>query len=94
MEKKLLEITSQINHFCSTQKTKYWRIKMAQLQDNTTKPAVQELLENGYEGLKEAVVLLLNEGMRIERSQVLNALPFQRTEERKGYANGFKNKLG
>lgn len=30
--------------------------------------------------------------MRIERSEVLRAEPFERTEERAGYANGFKDK--
>lgn len=30
--------------------------------------------------------------MRIERSRVLAAEPYQRTEDRRGYANGFKPK--
>jgi putative transposase len=39
-----------------------------------------------------ALRLLLNEAMRIERAQVLGAAPYERTEERRGYANGFKPK--
>ena len=35
---------------------------------------------------------MLNEAMRIERSQALEADPYQRTEKRRGYANGFKPK--
>jgi len=34
----------------------------------------------------------MNEAMRIERSEFLQAAPYQRSEERVGYANGFKDK--
>lgn len=50
------------------------------------------LQENGFEGISRCVEILVNEAMRIERSQALAAQPYQRTDERKGYANGFKNK--
>jgi transposase-like protein len=36
--------------------------------------------------------LLLNEAMRLERTAVLQARPYERTAERKGYANGYKPK--
>jgi transposase-like protein len=36
--------------------------------------------------------MLLNEAMRQERSQVLRAEPYERTEARLGHANGFKDK--
>jgi putative transposase len=36
--------------------------------------------------------MLLNEAMKLERIQVLGAQPYQRTRERRGYANGFKPK--
>ena len=52
--------------------------------------AVQLLLEEGLEGLGAAVSVLLNEAMKIERSRALDAEPWQRTAERKGYANGYK----
>jgi transposase-like protein len=42
--------------------------------------------------MAEAVRIMLNEAMRIERSRVIEAEPYQRTERRKGYANGFKPK--
>ena len=52
---------------------------------------VLELLaEEGFEGLAEAMQILLNEAMKLERSQVLGARPYQRTPRRQGYANGFK----
>lgn len=52
-----------------------------------------ELAEQGLETLCPAVEKLFNELMLIEREQVLRASPYERTEERKGYANGFKNKM-
>jgi len=36
--------------------------------------------------------ILVNEAMCAERSAVLQAQPFERTEARTGYANGFKPK--
>jgi transposase-like protein len=35
---------------------------------------------------------LLNEAMKLERSQVLGARPYERTSQRRGYANGYKPK--
>lgn len=65
---------------------------MAQVQNNKINPAIQEIINAGFEGMKEALVLMFNEAMFIERSQVLHAQPYERTEERQGYANGFKPK--
>ena len=48
--------------------------------------------ENGLDGLAEAVSILINEAMTIERSAALNARPWERTDCRQGYANGFKDK--
>jgi putative transposase len=42
--------------------------------------------------LGEAVTLLINEAMKIERTKHLNAEPYERTESRNGYANGYKPK--
>jgi putative transposase len=56
-------------------------------------PNVIELIsKKGFEGMAEVMQLLVNEAMRLERRNHLQAEPYQRTEERKGYANGFKNK--
>jgi len=52
--------------------------------------AVQLLLNDGLEGLGPAVSVLLNEAMQIERSRALAAEPWERTAERRGYANGYK----
>ena len=54
--------------------------------------ALEQIIENGFEGLDTAVSILINEAMKIERSRVLEAEPWQRTQTRKGYANGYKPK--
>lgn len=50
------------------------------------------LVDHGLEGLNEAFQTVLNEAMKLERAQHLQAAPYQRTGERRGYANGFKEK--
>ena len=53
---------------------------------------LQLLTEEGTGGLAEGVRLLVNEAMRQERSQALQAQPYERTDTRQGHANGFKPK--
>jgi putative transposase len=53
---------------------------------------VQLLSEHGFDGMAEAIEILMNEAMKLERSEVLGARPHERTESRRGYANGFKPK--
>lgn len=50
------------------------------------------LSERGFDGLGSALEVLLNEVMVLERSNYLGAQPYQRSEQRRGYANGFKAK--
>ena len=59
---------------------------------NVTHQVVQLLSEQGFEGMAEAMVRLLNECMKIERQQALGVGPYQRGEARRGQANGFKPK--
>lgn len=54
--------------------------------------AMELLIKNGFEGVAEAVSLLMNSAMQIERSRHLNADPYERKNDRIGYANGFKPK--
>lgn len=61
-------------------------------QSNVLAEVVQVLSEQGFDGLAQAVEVLLNEAMKVERSHVLQAQPYQRTAERRGHANGFKPK--
>jgi putative transposase len=50
------------------------------------------LVEQGLEGMADAMATMLNEAMKIERSTALRAEPGERSPERLGYANGFKPK--
>jgi len=59
---------------------------------NVVETVVQLLSESGFSQMAEAIRIMLNEAMRVERSQVLGAGPYERTERRKGHANGFKPK--
>jgi len=43
--------------------------------------------------MREAIQVLMNEAMKLERCEALGAGPWERTPERKGYANGFKPKV-
>jgi transposase-like protein len=52
----------------------------------------QSLAEHGFDGMAQAMQVLLNECMKIEREQALGARPYERTSERRGQANGFKPK--
>jgi len=63
-----------------------------QPESNVVETVVQLLCESGLSQMAEAVRIMLNEAMRLERSQVMEAEPYQRTERRRGYANGFKPK--
>ena len=53
---------------------------------------LQQLNDTGLGGLLDGFRILLNEAMLRERSQALGAQPYERTDSRQGYANGFKPK--
>ena len=66
---------------------------MAHQPDSTVVETVVQLLcESGLSQMAEAVRIMLNEAMRIERAQVIGADPYERSERRQGYSNGFKPK--
>jgi putative transposase len=50
------------------------------------------LAERGFDGLADALRVLLDEVMKLERAAVLGAGPYRRAEGRTGHANGFKPK--
>lgn len=64
--------------------------------DSSAPGGFQEILEllaeHGFEGMAQAMQILFNEAMKLERNLVLGAQPYQRTSQRRGYANGFKPK--
>ncbi len=53
---------------------------------------IQVLDTHGFDGMAHALQILVNETMKIERSETLRAAPYERTCERQGHANGFKPK--
>lgn len=63
-------------------------------KDDCTLPNkyLEQLAEQGLEGLPDLVRILVNEAMRIERDHFLGAKPYERTQTRQGYANGYKPK--
>ncbi len=54
--------------------------------------ALEALVESGLEGMAQALEILFNEAVKVERSRFLGAQAYERTPERRGYANGFKPK--
>lgn len=62
------------------------------VNDNKIFEAVQLIAEKGFAGMTEAMQILFNEAMLIERSRYLGASPYERSDTRQDYANGFKPK--
>lgn len=52
----------------------------------------KDLLEKGLDASPELLRILLNYAMQVERSKYLQAEEYERTDERKGHANGYKPK--
>jgi len=63
-----------------------------QTKSTAVEDALKLLAEAGLDGMAGAIQVLLNEAMKLEREQFLQAKSHERTEERRGYANGFKPK--
>jgi transposase-like protein len=64
---------------------------VAQQQQHNPIDEVLELLnQQGNDSLREAFQLLLNAAMLLERQHFLGAEPYERTSQRRDYANGFK----
>jgi hypothetical protein len=61
-------------------------------QPTAIENVLEVLSEHGLGAMAEAMQTLLNEAMKLERSEFLRAAPGERTDARTGYANGFKDK--
>jgi len=59
---------------------------------NLSSSTIEELTRNGLEAIPELVRVILNSVMQAERSNYLQAKAYERTEDRKGHANGYKPK--
>lgn len=53
---------------------------------------IQMLAANKDKRFSRVIETVVNEAMKLERTQALQAEPYERTDERTGYANGFKDK--
>lgn len=60
--------------------------------NNLNRNILELLFAGGVNNLKPAIETLLNEAMKIERGEALRAAPYERSSERMGYANGFKER--
>ena len=65
---------------------------LSRMEYNTEREFLQPILERGLEGMSEVLQNLFNLAMKLERENALKAAPYQRTEGRTGYANGFKER--
>ncbi|MDZ7789396.1 MAG: IS256 family transposase [Xanthomonadales bacterium] len=62
------------------------------VEDSALERVFELLAEEGFDGMSQALAVLLNEMMKVERSAHLQAGPYERSDRRQGYANGFKPK--
>ena len=63
-------------------------------REDFTLPAelLEQVQEQGLDVLPELIRVIINTAMQAERTEYLKAAPYQHTQERNGYANGFKPK--
>jgi transposase-like protein len=62
------------------------------VKDSIIEEIFKGLIGQGTEGIRPVLELLLNTAMKVEREHFLGAGAHERSEERKGYANGYKPK--
>ena len=63
-------------------------------QEDFTIPVkmLEQIAEQGLDGLPELIGIVVNAAMRAERQRYLNAAPYERTPQRRAHANGYKPK--
>ena len=59
---------------------------------NVFDQVVQLVADHGTEAMSDAFACLLEIAMKAERDQALGAETYERSESRRGYANGYKPK--
>ena len=66
---------------------------MTRHSDCTLSPELLDLIASqGLDALPELLRIMINYAMQAERQQYLGAAPYERSETRQGYANGYKPK--
>ena len=67
--------------------------EMTQIKDRTMTEITEVLMSNGFESaVPQVMTVLLNQAMLAEREMHLQAKPYERSENRIGHANGYKEK--
>lgn len=61
-------------------------------ENSLLETVVEAMSIEGYDGLGTALQLIINSAMLLEREKHLQAKPYERTDERQGYASGFKSR--
>jgi len=61
-------------------------------QGSVSRELLEEIIEEGTQAFGSVLEKLFNAAMEVERSQFVGAEPYERTNERRGYSNGFKDK--
>jgi len=61
---------------------------------NSTLPEelVEQIAEQGFDYLPELIRIMINAAMQAERQKHLGVGPYERSQERRDYANGYKPK--
>jgi transposase-like protein len=59
---------------------------------NAIEDVVKLLADDGFDALGEAIRRVINEAMRLERENHLGVGPYERSDARRGHANGYKSK--
>jgi transposase-like protein len=62
------------------------------LEERVPREILEALIEEGTEAFRKVLEKLLNLAMGVERSEFLGAEPYERTRQRRGHANGYKDK--
>lgn len=65
---------------------------MRQQQSSEMAALMEQLIANGSDEMRAVFGQLLNLAMRLEREQFLGAAPYERSEDRRGHANGIRSK--
>ena len=65
---------------------------MTTQDSNIINTFLQETLANKENPLANILTTIFNEAMKVERETALNAKQYERSQQRDGYANGFKDK--
>ena len=61
-------------------------------EGNAIEQVMEIIIDQGFGGMDQAMTILINEAMKVERSGVLQAKAYERTPQRLGHSNGYKQK--